>query len=174
MSKSREEQLIENIRSGKYSEQELISLYNNAEKLNATTIMEEVKIRMRIDFPRAANRMFGARQNVANAILEEIFNKLATSYDFTGNRVENRVKTGGEVMAGKKHIDAYISYKNDKGFAAFLGLIQDDPASELKARVIYYKTGKDAFQEEQVFQMHDIEQAVAAYKTLLSKVLAGG
>lgn len=174
MSQANEEKLIESIRNGKFSERELINLYKNAETKSATTVMEAVKIKMRADFPRAANRMFGAKESEANALLEDVFRNLAAAHDLTANRLKNGVKAGGEMISGQKHIDVYISYKNGNGVGAFLGLIQDDPESELTARVRYYKTGDGNFQNEQVFQMHDFEQAIEAYKAQLSKVLHGG
>jgi hypothetical protein len=170
MSQNKDAQLIDNIRNGKFTERELINLYKNATTQNATAIMDAVKIKMRADFPRAANRMFGAKQNKATAILEDVINKLSTTYNFNANRVRNGVKAGGEMISGKKHIDVYISYKNDNGFATSLGLIQDDLESELIAKVDYYKTGNDSFREEQVFKMHDFDHAVHAYKAQLSKV----
>jgi len=98
MSQSNEApQLIESIRSGKYSERELINLYKNASARNATAVMEAVKIRMRADFPRAANRMFGAKESEANALLEDVFRKLAATRNFSGNRLKNGVKAGGEM-----------------------------------------------------------------------------
>jgi hypothetical protein len=173
MSQANEARLIESIRSGKFSERELINLYKNATTRNATAVMDAVKIKMRADFPRAANRMFGAKESEASALLEDVFRKLASVRDFTANRLKNGVKAGGEMISGKKYIDVYISYKNSKGFGAVLGLIQDDSESELTARVGYYKTGNDGFREAQVFQMHDFERAVEAYKAQLSKVLSG-
>lgn len=174
MSQAKEAQLIESIRSGKFSERELINLYKNAATRNATAVMQAVKIKMRADFPRAANRMFGAKESEANALLEGVFRDLAAAHDLTANRLKNGVKAGGQMISGQKHIDVYISYKNGDGIGAVLGLIQDDPESELTARVGYYKTGDGGFRDEQVFQMHDFERAVGAYKAQLSKVLSGG
>ena len=173
MSQSSEDQLIESIRSGKYSERELINLYKNASTRSATAVMEAVKIKMRAAFPRAANRMFGAKESEANALLEDVFRKLAATHDLTANRLKNGVKAGGEMISGQKHIDVYISYKNASGVGTFLGLIQDSPESELTARVGHYKTGDSSFRNERVFQMHDFGQAVEAYTAQLLQVLAG-
>lgn len=172
MSQANEAQLIESIRSGKYSERELINLYKNATTRNAAAVMEAVKLKMRTDFSRSANRMFGAKESEASARLEDVFRKLASVHDFTANRVKNGVKAGGEMISGQKYIDVYISYKNDKGFGAVLGLIQDDSESELTAKVSYYKTGSDGFREVLIFQLHDFEKAVEAYNVNLSKVLS--
>ena len=72
MSQAKEAQLIESIRSGRYSEWELINLYENAATRNATAVMQAVKVKMRADFPRAANRMFGAKESEANALLDRM------------------------------------------------------------------------------------------------------
>lgn len=103
------------------------------------------------DVSHKTSRIFGAKESDARTRLEEVFAKLEATHDLTANRVKNAVKTGGEMISGQKHIDVYISYKNKSNFGAFLGLIQDDAASEMKARVGYYKTGRDSFREEQLF-----------------------
>src|SRR5450759_1000993 len=174
MSQEKVKQLIESIRSGKYSERELISLYNNASARGNSTVMQAIQIRMRADFPRAANRNFGAKESEANALLEGVYRNLSAEYNLTGNRLKNGVKPGGEMISGQKHIDVYISYKNSAGIGAFLFLIQDTPESELIAKVGYYKTGDGSFRDEHIFQMHDFEQAVENYKVQFSKVLSGG
>ena len=53
--------LFEKIHSGKYSDQELINLYNNASKLGKADVMNAAKIKLRADFPRAAKRQFGTK-----------------------------------------------------------------------------------------------------------------
>ena len=95
MSQAKELQLIENIRNGKFSERELVNLYKNAATQNVTAVMEAVKIKMRADFPRAANRMFGAKENEANSLLEDVFRKFSAAHDLTKNRLKNGVKAGG-------------------------------------------------------------------------------
>lgn len=172
MSQTNESHLIESIRNGRFSERELINLYKNAETKSATAVMEAVKIKMRADFPRAANRMFGAKEGEASALLEYLFCKLAATHDLTANRLKNGVKAGGQMISGQKHIDVYISYKNANRVGAFIGLVQDNPESELTARVGYYKTGNGSFKDKQIFQMHDFDKAVEAYKVQLLKVLS--
>lgn len=174
MSQDKEAQLIEKIRKGRFSERDLINLYTNATTRHATNVIEAVSTRLAAEFPRAAKRMFGAKTDHASARLEEVFNKLAAAHDLTGNRVKNGVKTGGESISGKMHIDVYISYKNGNGVGASLGLIQDTPDSELMATVKHYKTGKQRFGDVQKFQMDDFDAALDAYQRWLSEVLADG
>jgi hypothetical protein len=171
MAASKEEKLIEDIRSGKFSESELVNLYRNASTRGASAVMESVKIKMRADFPRAANRMFGAKESEATALLEKVYRDLASSLDLTRNRLKNGIKAGGHLLSGEKHIDVYISFRNHVGVGAALALVQDDPESELVARVGYYEAGTDAVREVKDFQMHDFNDAVAAYRAELSKAI---
>lgn len=174
MNSAREAQLIEKIRNGSLSEKELINLYKNAATRNAIAVMQAVQTRMRVDFPRAATREFGAKESEANALLEEAFRDIATTFDLSGNRHKNGVKAGGQKLSGKKHIDVYISYKNGEDIVAFLCLIQDDPESELTARAGRYKAGDHNSRDEKLFKMDDFKHAVDAFKDELSKVLSGG
>lgn len=173
MSQSSEGQLIERIRSGKFSERELINLWQNAETRGVTAVMNAVKIQMRADFPRTANRMFGAKESEAKALLEEVFCKLAAAHNLSGNRLKNGVKAGGDMISGQKFVDVYLSYRNASGVGAILILAQDDPASELTAKVGYYEAGNGTFEGERAFQMHDFERAVEAYTAGLHRALSG-
>ena len=172
MDQDKEVKLIEYIRSGKFSKKELKKFYENAEIKKSTAIMEAVKLKMRADFPRAANSMFGAKGCEAMALLEDVLNRLSSKYDLAGNRVKNHVKTGGDRLKGEKYISCHISYKNSHRVAAGLELIQDSSESELTATVTYYKTGRGRFRDSYVFQMHDFNLAVETYEALLIKVLA--
>lgn len=135
--------------------------------------MHAVQVQMRADFPRAANRMFGAKESEAVSLLEGVFHTVSESNDLSRNRVRNGVKAGGRMLSGEKHIDVYVSYKNDVGLGTYLTLSHDAPDAELTATVGRYKTGNDGFRDEQVFQMHDFDRAVERYKAELVKVLAG-
>jgi hypothetical protein len=67
MTDAEELKLIENIRSGKLSERELINLYkNNVSVIGTSAIIQEIKLKMRLDFPRAAKRIFGAKESEAS------------------------------------------------------------------------------------------------------------
>ena len=61
-----EVQLIESVSAGKLSEKELINLYNNATARGSSVVADAVVRQMRIDFPRAAKRMFGAKESAAD------------------------------------------------------------------------------------------------------------
>jgi hypothetical protein len=61
MSSEKIEQLIERVQSGKFSERELLNLYDNAEERQFSSVMEAIAIKLRADFPRAATRKFGPK-----------------------------------------------------------------------------------------------------------------
>ena len=91
MSTNNINQIIENIKNAKYSEKELINLYKNASKQNVQSIIDAVKIKMRTDFPRAATRMFGAKETEATSYLESIHQRIMCLYDLKGNQSENKI-----------------------------------------------------------------------------------
>jgi hypothetical protein len=65
MSAKRVEQLIERINGGQYGGPELANLYDNARERDVPAVMEAVELKMRADFPRAANRKFGAKEKAS-------------------------------------------------------------------------------------------------------------
>lgn len=158
------------ISSGDYSEKELINLKNNAIRLGHQDIADVVELQMRKQFPRAASKQFGAKGDFAQLKLEAADKEISSAFDLSKNRNNNGVKVGGGIMSGESYIDYYLSYKNDEGLGAFLGLIQETVDSELKVRVGLYKTGKDRFDEALFFVMDDFSKAVGLYKTHLTKI----
>jgi hypothetical protein len=165
--------LLESIRNGKFSERELINLYQNAAARGSSALMPAVKVRMRADFPRAANRVFGAKDKEANALLEDVFRDLSAAHDLTGNRLKNGVRAGSKMTSRKKYIDVYISYQNSAGVGAYLGLVQDNVESELTATVGRYQAGDSNCRDERVFPLQDFAQAVESYKEQLAAALPG-
>ena len=97
--------------------------------------MAAVQKKMRVKFPRAATRMFGAKSSDAQELLTRIYNDLAPQFSLVHNKVKNGVKIGGLMINGSQHIDVYISYKNADGIGASIGLIQLTAETELIARV---------------------------------------
>jgi len=166
-----ETQLIESIRSGKYSERELINLHNNASSRGSPNVAQAVVVQMRADYSRAANRLFGAKEKAASAMLEEVIGALSAKHDLSGNCLKNAVRAGTDMGSGKKYIDVYYAYKNSAGVRAYLGLIQDDAAAELTACVRYYKAGETTCGEEQKFVLDDFGSAVDSYTAQLVRVL---
>ena len=63
--------VVERVQNGSFNESELINLYDNAKKRDVSAIMDVIKIRMRADFPRAATRKFGPKENDRKISLTE-------------------------------------------------------------------------------------------------------
>ncbi len=168
---SEHKDLIDKVKSGRFSEQELINLYRNAEERDAVEVLEAIKLHMRAKFPRAANRIFGAKQTDAQIKLEGVLARLSEKFDLAKNRVGSRVKAGGEMLSGNLYLDLYISYKNENQDGAALALTQDSVDSELVVNVQRYKTGQGAFRTEKKFTMDDFPLAEAEYEEHLKGIL---
>lgn len=142
------EELVERIEANRYDEKQLINLYNNANANNELSeedkenLIEAIEKNTRLRFPRAAKRIFGAKESVATEMLEKLYSKISASYDLTGNRLKNGVKTGGLMISGKLYIEVYISYKNADNQGVFLSLTQDTVDDELVVIVRRYSTHK--------------------------------
>jgi hypothetical protein len=170
--------LIAKIKEGKLSQQELINLYNNANRSNSVSeddkekIISAIEETTRLRFPKAANKLFGAKDNQAREILLEIYQRLEKKFNFASNKLRNGVKTGGDMIAGRCFIQVYLSYKNLQNFGASLDLQQDCVDSELKAFVRYYKTGgADAGTiETREYGIDDEGDIFSSYSEFLSRV----
>ena len=171
MNQTKEQILIEQIKTGKFSEKELIALYKNATDKNAPLVIDAVKKIMRGQFPRAAKRLFGAKESQATALLEGAYKKLSAELNFKHNKLKNGIKPGGVMLSGESYICVYLSYKNKGNFGAHLGLLQSAADSELIAEVANYKTGNDSFNEKQSFGVHDFDKAVALYRQYLIGII---
>jgi hypothetical protein len=142
------EELVERIEANRYDEKQLINLYNNANANNELSeedkenLIEAIEKNTRLRFPRAAKRIFGAKESVATEMLEKLYSKISASYDLTANRLKNGVKTGGLMISGKLYIEVYISYKNADNQGVFLSLTQDTVDDELVVIVRRYSTHK--------------------------------
>jgi hypothetical protein len=65
MSREKVERLIERVQDGKFSEVELLNLYDNAEEREVPAVMDAIRVKLRADFPRAATRKFGPKEEKA-------------------------------------------------------------------------------------------------------------
>ena len=87
--------LVQKIEADKYNEKQLINLYNNANNKKGLSeedkevLVEAIEKNTRLRFPRAAKRIFGAKESVANTILEKLHQTLSQSIDFTSNKLKN-------------------------------------------------------------------------------------
>ncbi|BCN26543.1 hypothetical protein [Vibrio alfacsensis] len=165
--------LLTIINSGKKSDKELITLYQRVQKSSDKLSGEEIKeliwaieFQLRDRFPRAANRIFGARDREAIALLEQIVGD-TTAY-LANNKVGSHVKTGGGRIRGDVYIQTYISYKNAVGQKAELCLEQQTFDSELVA-IVYDKPSKVEQRTDTMFDFGQFENAKQAYITLLQQ-----
>jgi len=138
--------LVQKIESDKYSEKQLINLYNNANNKKDLSeedkeiLIEAIEKNTRLRFPRAAKRIFGAKESVANTILEKLHQTLSQSTDFSSNKLKNGVKTGGRMISGEFYIDVYMSFKNSDNQGAYISLTQQTIDDELIVTVGRYST----------------------------------
>jgi hypothetical protein len=72
MSREKVERLIERVQDGKYSETELVNLYDNANERGVSSVMDAIKLKMRAEFPRAATRKFGPKEEKAQTRSAEV------------------------------------------------------------------------------------------------------
>jgi len=72
MSSEKVGQLIERVQSGKYSERELLNLYDNASERQVPAVMDAIKLKLRADFPRAATRKFGPKEKAPRTAPAEV------------------------------------------------------------------------------------------------------
>lgn len=171
------QKIIENIESNQYEERQLVNLYNNANKKEGLSeedkeaIISAIEKNTRLRFPRAAKRIFGAKESVAYTMLEKLYTSLRESIDFKGNKLKNGVKTGGYMISGEFYIDVYMSYKNIDNQAVSISLTQKTIEDELEVRVRRYSTynedsgtqsdaqsGIDLFDEySEIYKKHLIE-----------------
>lgn len=171
MTEQYDEKLVASIQEGKFSEKELTNLYDNAIKKGRDDLIVHIKLRLRSDYPRTANRLFGAKQLDAVDKLTVLLANISAKYDLSKNTVGRGVKAGGDMVSGRKYLDYYISYKNSSKYVVALALVQDTADSELKAVLKNYKTGEDDFLETTVYKMDDYVSASDDYEQALKKIL---
>ncbi len=141
------ERIVRSIEKGNDSKAQLLGLYERAtedreiseedRELLVIAIEKQLKVR----FPAAAKKQFGAKDEKAREILFKIYNQVNEEFDFSNNKLKNGVKTGGGMISGRCYIQVYLSYKNADNFGAYLTLQQDGMDDELRAIVGRYKTG---------------------------------
>lgn len=171
------DKLIGNI--PKYSEKELIALYNNAinndrvSDVDKERVIAEIELQTRLRFPRSAKRLFGAKEKKARAILEAFYDAISEKFDFSNNVLKNGVKTGGCMLSGEYHVNLYMSYKNSENFGAAISLDQKTADSELLSEVRLYRTNcaEVGNIERREFSLDDFDAAKALYEKYLDQVV---
>lgn len=173
------EDLIKRIEEDKFNEKQLINLYNNAcskpdiDEVEKESLIEAIEKNTRLRFPRAAKRIFGAKESVASQKLESLYIKLSKKYDLTHNRLKNGVKVGGRMISGEYYIDVYVSYKNFENQGAAIALTQANIDAELEVTVTRYSTHNENSGEieKRTDTMDAFESCAKIYDDYLAEII---
>ncbi len=173
------QELVHRIQEDKYNEKQLINLYNNAnnkQSLNEEDkeiLVEAIEKNTRLRFPRAAKKIFGAKESLANTMLEKLHQTLLQSIDFTSNKLKTGVKTGGLMISGEFYIDVYMSFKNSDNQGAYISLTQKTIDDELIVTVGRYSTHNpgSAVRNESKGGIDSFDEYANIYKKHLSDLI---
>ena len=100
------ENVLKRIENKDLSSKELINYFNNIRNHDSISDWERevltktVEVKLRVNFPNLATRILGGKSGKAQEILEDIFASLEKEFDWTQNRVGNRVKVCGSMING--------------------------------------------------------------------------
>ena len=173
--------VLKNIEEKDYSKKELQNTFNNITANKEITdyekevLIELVEKTLRIKHPNAAKKMFGSKEAKARELLENLFVELKDEFDWINNRVDTKIKTGGDMIGGRQHVCLYISYKNDLGVNTgfiYRQLTADsEPFIEVHIRQVRTKNEESRMIEEKKFAIEAEDEAVSLYKKFLSDVI---
>lgn len=174
----RVQRVLKVIDTKELSATELRNLFTNItaddriDEADRDLLVSKVESKLRGSSTKLANTLFGPKDSAARIILEEAYHKINGVFDLTANRVRNGVKTGGDMIAGRAHIDVYISYKNSEGWHVSLGLYQLDVNSPLLCRVRQYNTRKDCTTDAELSEREaaEFENGLDEYTRRLSGI----
>ena len=78
------------------------------------------------------------------------------------------------MIAGRKHVDVYISYKNQDKWRASLAWLQDTPADDPNLRLEKLQVGSqdNTNREEALFTVHQLDLAEEKYRQMLRTVIS--
>jgi len=170
-----ERRYLERAQSDPFEDGGIVRYYEQALKIKVhEAVLAAIEVRMRTDFPKAAKKVFGAKGEQVEAMLERVQHAVLAQFDLTGNGLGSHIKVGGdERRTGKAYLYRYLSYRaRGQQYGAQIALIQDDPAQELRVLVRYYRVYADAgnIDEQAWFAAGDIERAQDAYLALLERL----
>jgi hypothetical protein len=147
MTKPIVEILLKKIASSVLTQKELVATLQNAQRHEDISdedrerLIDAVELQLRDRFPRSAKTMFGPVDRQARSLLTGVQRDASERVDLSKNRVLNRVKTGGDMIAGRYHLDVYVSYKNHLGQRLSLDIRQEKPLDKPAARVQLAQVG---------------------------------
>lgn len=168
-----EAKVIYRTENNAFSRDELVSYYENVRARGATPrALKAIQGRLHRDYPQAARSLFGAKEEHAMEVLTCLSTELNADFDFTANRVENHIKTGGHEISGTAFLCRYISYKNADNQGAQITLEQSSFDSELLITVDRYQTNakKDNYRNGLQFSMGQFEAAANLYRQYLEEL----
>ena len=174
----RVEALIEHVRSGAMNEKELHNLYDNARSFDGASdeqlepLIGAIESELRSRFPNKAKRIFGPKDDYARDYLGKLLDDVKNAFDLSENCVGSGIKTGGDMIAGRKHIDVYFSYKDQHGWHAGLAYLQDsaETAPYLRAKVYQRGESNGEGREIEDFAVEDRASAIEAHTRHLSQI----
>ncbi len=147
--------------------------FQGIDEIQREDLIQLIENRLRSVSPSAATKVFGPKDSEAREYLAQVFWQTSSEFDLSQNQVKNGVKTGGDMIAGRKHVDVYISYKNKNKWRAALTWLQDTPADVPYLRVEKIQVGtKDKTNEEEaLFAVHQVKLAEEKYRQILQAVI---
>lgn len=152
---------------------ENVERFQGIDEVQREDLIQLIEERLRSVSPSAATKVFGPKDSEAREVLEQVFLRTCSEFDLSQNQVKNGVKTGGEMIAGRKYIDVYISYKNNDKWRASLAWLQDTPADVPNLRVEKIQVGSQdkTNREEALFTLHQVDLAEEKYRQMLRGVI---
>lgn len=174
----RVQRVLNVIETRELSATELRNLFTNVtaddkiDEADRDLLVSKLESKLRVSSTKIANALFGPKDSTARITLEEAHHKVESQFDLTGNRVRNGVKTGGDMIAGRAHIDVYISYKNHDGWHVSLGLYQIEVDSPLLCRLRRYNTRKDNKSDPELLERDatEFDNCLNEYMQLLAGI----
>ena len=176
-------EILARILNGDFSKEEFVNFYNNILRSNEPTdeqrekLIEAIERRLREKFPQAANRIFGQRDGQAREWLQKLADHLQANYDLSKNNLGNHVKTGGDRLSGKAHIDVYLSYKNERKIKSYISVYQGVEEKDPRISVGVHLVSPNAPSSEPAKEFSNSENgfqdASLLYEEHLKQVLLG-
>lgn len=176
------ENILALIKQGHYGARQLCNLFRNVgankelDDAQRESLVEAIEIQLWKDYSREAQRLFGARNRKTRSKLENYFTSLQERFDLSANHHKNKVKVGGNVIAGDAKIFDYISYRNNDtrriAFLAFRKIGEDMP---LDIAVGKYVVGENDVMDPsfRTFIPAKFDAATELFENYLTSVLAG-
>jgi hypothetical protein len=172
-------QLLERIESETMTAKQLMTLYNNTLKykgisdLERELIIAAIEKDLKLNCPKEASKKFGSKDADGRVLLETVYEKIKSEFDLSGNHVGNGIKVGGDMMAGRRYVEIYFSYKNSDKWNGGLYYRQDKVDSEPYLKVILYQVGKgnEDTRTEHNYSVDAVDLAVEDLTNTLRKIV---